>query len=119
MLCEFYYLLSPSEVVRVSKEFRDLRNETNLPWELIRICDVWNGDFIGLRKLEGEWKAVFLSRESSDEMVLYDKAVKPLILADSFSAWLKKTIDRDGEFPLPGLGSPWSKDGPAPYERLE
>lgn len=121
MLSEFHYILSPSEVVSYCTWLRNVRMEdAQLPWRIIRYCDVGEGHFLALYDESGrsDWKVIFASCDFSDEQILDPSFGAISKYGDSFSTWLMETIERDGRFDYSPPGTPWRQGEPLPSERL-
>ena len=97
-----YLLLSANEIIKTAVEFRELRQgqePANLPWHLLRFCNVGNGNYLAFRqrRQRTNWEVIFASVEELDVDLLYDREdLNEVVLDSDFSSWLHRMCKSDG-----------------------
>ncbi len=102
---QVFRLLTPREIVSVTREIRTARNEDDLPYHLIRFCDMEDSNYFALRKdpaASDQWNVIFADIGYTDADMQGDQG-KGMICDASFTDWLVRLDETDG-FPLvPGM----------------
>jgi len=101
---ELYRVLPVQEIIATATEFRSGRREptgpAKLPWHMLRFCEVWDGDYLALRRRgPRRWEVIWASVEESDEEMIHpqDPEVDANgVLDTSFLAWLRRVEETDG-----------------------
>ena len=106
VLKRFYHLLSAADIIRRSREMRQIRREPGppeLPWHLVRFCDLGNSEYLALRfdPSTSDWNVFWASHEELDAYYIADTAKPPgrrefTIVDPSFRSWLQRMCATDG-----------------------
>jgi hypothetical protein len=95
-----YELLAPGEMVRLARELRQIRGEpADLPWRLIRFCDIGDSCYFALRLSEkNEWEVIYADVSYYDADLQSGGAQGQCYTHTdaSFRDWLKRMADTDG-----------------------
>jgi hypothetical protein len=116
---QYYPILSVQQIIQVTLWHRDIGNEGDYPFHLIRFCDLGNSDYLAFRFSEKqEWEVIYKAYEYPDSEVILNWHEHPGAFLDSdFRHWLQRMIDTDG-WPL---GGQWIRrdNEPPPAERVD
>jgi len=114
---QVFRLMSPQEIIAVSKEIREVRNELSLPWRLIRFCDMEDSNYFALRlnpKASHEWQVTFAEIGYLDDDL--QRRVGDDVVTDwSFADWLDRLDPKQAYFS--GIRSAHSVRARAAYDR--
>ncbi|HUT33343.1 MAG TPA: SMI1/KNR4 family protein [Planctomycetota bacterium] len=101
---ELYRILPVQEIIATALEVRRIRREPRdrrkLPWHMLRFCEVWNGDYLALRRrAPHDWEVIWADIEQTDVDLLFPadpKVDANVVLDSSFLAWLRRMEETDG-----------------------
>jgi len=101
---ELYSILPVAGIIHTALQFRRVRREPTspkeLPWHMLRFCDLGEGNCLALRrKGRSDWEVIWADIEVSDtDLILPERAAEHAraVLDPSFLAWLKRMNDTDG-----------------------
>jgi len=101
---ELYRLLSVQEIIDTAARCRSLRGEpqdpSELPWHVLRFCEVWDGDYLALRRQAPlRWEVTWADGEMSDEDMIHPEDPQSDangVLDSSFLAWLRRMEETHG-----------------------
>jgi hypothetical protein len=96
-----HVLLSVEGIIEATREMREAHEvPQNLPWHILRFCDLGDSEYIGLRrKSDEQWEAIWAGCECTDLELLHP--TDPTedrwgIIAPSFLQWLRRVHETDG-----------------------
>jgi len=98
---EQYDILSVAQIIETAIEMREIRDEPmELPWNVLRFCDMGDGNYLALRRKGPlDWEVIWAdaSRWDAELVKLADPRDDACIRLDaSFFAWLRRMDDTDG-----------------------
>ncbi len=118
LLCrEIYRLMPAAEIIEVNLTLRARTVERqDIPFGIVRFCDIRDGCYIALRRIEGEdWSIIYAEDGYTIQELMYDPGlVKEYSWDSSFAAWLERMCKTDG---WPSALQVYGHDHP-PMERL-
>jgi len=101
---ELYRILPVEEVIATAIRLRRLRWEPldpqKLPWHVLRFCEMWDGDYLALRRRAPlDWEVIWADVEAAEADLLYPSDPEEdanCVLDSSFLAWLRRMEETDG-----------------------
>ncbi len=96
-----YLILDVQAIIETAIDFRQCQGvPMDLPWHVLRFCDMGSSDHIALRRnTDADWEVIWADVENCETELLYPEdpqADARGILDASFLAWLRRMDETDG-----------------------
>jgi hypothetical protein len=96
-----HFLLGVEGIIETTSGIREAQQVSQeLPWHILRFCDLGDGNYIGLRrKSDEQWEAIWASCEHTDPELLHPSdpvEERSGTFEPSFLQWLRRVHETDG-----------------------